>query len=79
LHATAEQGTNNRGKFYVLWVLTKTAKEKGQKHLQVYEDSKLMMDWANSRCRIDNILLAPIMNPVLEVKQHFDDISFVHI
>lgn len=49
------------------------------KQLQVSRDSKILMDWANSKCRIDNILLAPIMNQVLEVKQQFDGISFVHI
>jgi hypothetical protein len=44
--------------------------------MQVIGDSKPLMDWGNSISKIANILLAPIMSLVLEVKQSFDDISF---
>jgi hypothetical protein len=48
------------------------------KHLQVFGDSRILMDWANNKCKFDNIMLAPIMNQVLEVKCSFDEIYFSH-
>ena len=44
LKYVAEQGTNNRAEFYALWILMKVTKEKERKHLQVYRDSKILMD-----------------------------------
>ena len=43
----AVQGTNSRAKFYALWILMKTAVEKGVSKMQVLGDSKILMDWAN--------------------------------
>jgi len=61
LKYAAGQGTNNRDQFYAMWILMKGAVEKGLKHLQVFGDSKLLMDWANNKCRIENLIF-PIMN-----------------
>jgi hypothetical protein len=33
--------------------------------LQVSEDSKFLMDWANGMCQIENLVLIPIMNRIL--------------
>lgn len=45
---TAGHGTNNQAVFSALWLLLKTALDKGIKHLQVMGDSKLTIVWANS-------------------------------
>ena len=59
--------------------LMKTAKETKHNHLKVFVDSKLLINWANSRSRIENVLRAPIMKVVLGVEHSFDDISFIHM
>lgn len=46
LKYAAGQGTNNRA----VWFLLKTAANRGIVHLQVFGDSKLLMDWANNKC-----------------------------
>lgn len=57
----------------------KRAADKGTKKLQVLGDSKLLMDWTNGKCKITNMALGPTMNRVLDVKNHFDSISFTHL
>jgi ribonuclease HI len=79
LKKAAGQGSNNRAKFYALWLLLKTAKEKGLKQFQVYGDSKMLMYWANNKYQTGNLTLVPIMNQVMEVKNRFEEISFNHI
>jgi ribonuclease HI len=79
LKFAAGQGANNRAELSVLWLLLKTAVEKGLTKLQVFGDSKLMVNWANNQCRMDNLLLVPLMNQFLEVKEKFEDISFSHV
>jgi hypothetical protein len=38
-----------------------------------------VIDWAKNKCDIDNLLLNPSMNQILEIKISFDNISFYHI
>jgi len=71
--------TNNRAKFYALWILLKTVANKSTNQLQVLGDSKLFMDWAKSKCQITNLALETIINRVLEAKTHFEFIAFTHI
>jgi len=77
LKCAVGQGTNNQAEFYPSWILLKTTAGKGLKDLQVFGDSKMLMDWTNHQCRIENMLLVPIMNQVLELKHSFDDLSFL--
>ena len=35
------------------------------------EHSKLLMNWANGKCQIENFVLIPIKNRVIEVKKNF--------
>ena len=35
------------------------------------EHSKLLMDWASSKCQIENCVLIPIKNRVIEVEKKF--------
>ena len=47
------------------WViLAETKKEKGLNHVQVVEDSKLLVDWANQHHNIDNLNMYHIMSQV---------------
>lgn len=71
--------TDNRAGTCALWLLLKTDADKGIKELQVLGNSKLLMVWANGKCQLSNLNLGPILLRVLEVKQHFDFISFTHI
>ena len=57
----------------------KTTKETERNHLKVFGDSNLLMNWANNRSRIENVLRAPIMKLVLGLEHPFDDISFIHM
>ena len=59
--------------------LMKTTKETEHNHLKVFGDSKLLMNWANSRSIIENVLRAPIKKLVLGVEHSFDDIYFIHM
>ena len=47
--------------------LMKTTKETKHNHPKFFGDSKLLMNWANNRSIIENVLRAPIMNLVLGV------------
>jgi hypothetical protein len=38
-----------------------------------------MVNWANNQCRMDNLLLVPLMNQFLEAKEKFEDISFSRV
>jgi hypothetical protein len=59
--------------------LLKYAEERSLKHLQVFGDSKLMIDWTNQGCSIGNMGLISIMKQVKEVKATFESISFTHV
>jgi hypothetical protein len=45
----------------------------------VLGDSKLLIDWANSKCQITNLALRSIIQKILEVKSLFDHLAFSHI
>jgi ribonuclease HI len=56
-----DPSTNNRVELFAMWLLSKVTTKKGVKRLQVFGDSKLMVDWANLKCRINNLLLEPLL------------------
>jgi hypothetical protein len=39
----------------------------------------MLMDWENNKCKIENMLLVPIMNQVMQVKINFHDLYFTCI
>ena len=51
--------------------MNNTIKEKGLKTFQVFGDSKELMEWANKKCKIDNLGLLPIMERIVEVNKLF--------
>jgi hypothetical protein len=72
-------GTNNREKFYTLWILIKVAVDREVKRLQVFGESKLLMDWENGKSNISNLDLGPIFHRIMEKKIFFGDVSFDHV
>lgn len=66
-------------RFYALWLILNTTVEKCWRELQVYEDSKISMNWVNDKCRIKGMLLGPTMNQILELKNRFAEFSFMYI
>jgi hypothetical protein len=55
-------------KLYALWILLKVAVDRQVKRLQVFGDSKLLMDWENGKSNISNLELGPILDRIMEKK-----------
>jgi ribonuclease HI len=72
-------GTNNQFELFSMWLPLKVATNKGVNKLQVFGDSKFMVDWANLKCRINNLLLEPLMMQFLQVKESYETLCFSHI
>jgi hypothetical protein len=75
----AGHGTKNWAELYTLWLLIKTAADRGIPKLQVLGDSKLLIDWANGKNMIINLVLSLVMSRVVEIKRRFEAISSLHI
>jgi hypothetical protein len=72
-------GYNNTTELYSLWTLLKVVVEKQVIGLQVLEDSKLCIDWVVGKIHITSLVLEHIMEMIISLRSHFEDISFVHI
>jgi hypothetical protein len=60
-------GTNIRVELYAIWLLLKLALERGVSSLQVLGDSKLVIDWAQGKSSLENLILLPLMEKFREV------------
>jgi hypothetical protein len=49
------------------------------KRLQVFHDSKLLMEWENGKSDIYNLELGLIFNRIMEKKIVFEEISFAQV
>jgi hypothetical protein len=47
--------------------------------LQVFGDSKLLLDWENGKSNISNLELGFILDGIMEKKVNFEEVSFAHI
>jgi ribonuclease HI len=72
------RGSNNKAEYVALWVLIYLANWMGCQRLQVLGDSKLVIDWANNKIRVDNLELGPIKRACGELERTFEWISFAH-
>jgi ribonuclease HI len=72
-------GTNNRAELIALWTLLETTKEKNLTKLQVFGDSKLVIDWARGLNNIQNPRLASILRDIKLTFRDFEWNSFQHI
>jgi ribonuclease HI len=71
--------TNNRAELIALWTLLETTKEKNMTKLQVFGDSKLVIDWARGQNNIQNPRLASILRDIKLTFRNFKWLSFQHI
>jgi ribonuclease HI len=71
--------SNNRTEIIGLWNLLEATKEKYIQRLQVFGDSKLVIDWDMNKVNIQNIGLEPIMREIRETFNSFCWLSFHHI
>jgi ribonuclease HI len=81
IHIRYAPGTrsNNRAEFIALWTLLETTIKKDARKLQVFGDSKLVIDWANGKNSAQDIRLANIMRDIKLTFQSFEWLSFHHI
>lgn len=67
----AGEGTYTRAEKFALCLLFKFASEAGLSRLKVMGDSKVIIDWANVKSRIENLALNPILDKIKELIQNF--------
>lgn len=71
--------TNNYAELMVLKVLLLFAKEKDVKTLQIFGDSKLIINWTKKIQSCHNLLLLPLLEDVLSIFSTFDSTSMQHV
>lgn len=74
-----DEGTNNFAKLSALRLLLTKALEWGVNQLQIFRDSKIIINWANGFQHCHIVRLMPLLEEVLNLKQHFDFISLTHV
>jgi ribonuclease HI len=72
-------GTNKRAELIALWTLLEAAKEKNLSKLQVFDDSKLVIDWARDIDNIQNPRLTSLLRDINLNFRDFEWLSFKHI
>ena len=72
-------GTNNFAEIIGLKLLLTLSLHHNFKHLQVFGDSQLVINWASGKYRIQNILLEQILLEVHRLADMFDNVHFKHI
>jgi ribonuclease HI len=58
----------------VLWTL-----EKDVKHIQIFGDSSLVINWMQGSSQIYNVQLKPIAEQLMEMSRAFEQFTFPHI
>ena len=72
-------GTNNFAKLFGLKLLLTLSLEHNYKHLQIFGDSYLVINWATGKYRIQNIQLAHILLEVNRLDDMLELVDFMHI
>lgn len=73
------KGTNNFAELGTLKLLLLRAIEYGCKSLQVFGDSMVIINWENGIQCCHNLILLPIFEDIVFIKQHFDSLSITHV
>jgi len=71
--------TNNREELIALWTLLETTKETNMINVQVFDDSKPVIDWERDQNNIQNPRLASVLRDIKLIFRKFECISFQHI
>ena len=73
------RGSNNFAKLMALRLLLLFALEQGCLSLQVFGDSMLVIEWEKETVQCHVLILLPILEEVIRIKQQFDHIYFTHV
>ena len=72
-------GTNNFVELIGLKLLLTLFLQHNYKHLHIFGDSQLVINWATGKYRIQNILLEYILLEVHRLEDLFQNLHFMHI
>jgi hypothetical protein len=70
---------NNKSELWALAALIRIAIERNILELQVFGDSKLILDWLLGNSQTHTLVLHPIFEQVIVLENRFNAISFSHI
>lgn len=73
------RGTNSKAELSALWAVLKTAQRKNVLRIQLYGDSKMVIDWANGKSQIKAPQLQYVLSEIKDVLTSFVSVSFTHI
>ena len=73
------QASNNKGELSALWASLKVAKSTHIQEIQIYGDSKVVIDWANEKSTIRAPHLEHLLAEIQTLKLIFRQISFHHV
>jgi ribonuclease HI len=71
--------TNNVAEYLALKLILERAVEMGIRNVEVFMDSKLVVEQMNGRWKINNQFLKMIFDEIQNLKLNFDYITFTHI
>lgn len=72
-------GSNNYAELMSLKLLMLFALEQGCLSLQIFGDSLIVIEWAKAITQCNVMVLSPILEEVLRLKQAFNYITFTHV
>ena len=72
-------GTNNFAELYSLKLLIRLALKKQIKHIQIFGDSMLVINWISGKFRVHNVQLAQFLQEVIRLVDFFDQAVFKHV
>ena len=72
-------GTNNYAELIGLKLLLTLSLQHNYKHLQIFGDSQLVINWASGKYHIRNILLEKMLLEVHRLAYLFQNVQFMHI
>jgi ribonuclease HI len=73
------QGTNNYAELLTLKLLLTFAKEKDLRHIQIFGDSMIVVNWARKLQKCHNIFLLPILEDTFRLLENFDTVTISHV
>ena len=73
------QASNNKAELTALWATLKVARSSHLQDIQIFGDSKVVVDWENGKNTIRAPHLQHLLAEIQELKSKFRRISFVHI
>ena len=72
-------GTNNFAELFALKLLISLALKKQIKHIHIFGDSMLVINWISGKFRVHNVQLAQFLQEVIRLVDFFDEVVFKHV